>query len=225
MSERPLAQRPTGDASGEVTVAHEARVDGSRLGVYAALGATAGSVPLPWVPGALVRRVRGALVHDVAARHGVSLSSEAREVLSEPSDPESRSGVVSRAVRYAGKRIALRALAQVGPLRALWPLGQALRTYALGALLDRYLSQRPDDAAPRIEHGEALRVRRAIDGAILRILDTPAADVEAPRLPGDDARDATTAAVDGFLGAAAGLPSQMARRLEAAFDALLSASP
>src|SRR5579872_7048158 len=158
MSERPLAARPTGEPHSDVTVssgsgsARETHVDGSRLGVYAALGATAGSVPLPWVPGALIRRVRGALVHDVAARHGVSLSSEAREALSEPSNPESPAGIVSRAMRYAGKRIALRALAQFGPLRALWPLGQALRTYALGALLDRYLSQRPPDAPPRIDH-------------------------------------------------------------------------
>jgi hypothetical protein len=225
MSERPLVNRPTDGAPGAVVVARETGVDGSRLGVYAALGATAGSVPLPWVPGALVRRVRGALVHDVAARRGVSLSSEAREALANPADPESPVGVVGRAMRYVGKRIALRALTQVGPLRALWPLGQALRTYALGALLDRYLTRRPEGAPARIEQEEALRVRRAIDGAILRILDTPAAGAEAPHLPEEDARDPTTAAVDGFLGAAAGLPSQMARRLEAAFDALLSASP
>jgi hypothetical protein len=230
MSDRSIAHRPgelADAASGEVAVAasaREPRVDGGRLGVYAALGATAGSVPLPWVPGALVRRVRGALVHDVAARRGVSLSSEARETLSAPSDPEARGGVVSRAMRFAGKRMALRALAQIGPLRAIWPVGQALRLYALGALLDRYLAGRPEGSSSRIEHEEALHVRRAIDGAILRILDTHSEGDEEPRLA-DDSRDPTTAAVDGLLGAVAGLPSQMMRRLEAAFDALLSTEP
>src|SRR6202008_3528231 len=51
--------------------AHVSPVERSRLGVYAAIGASAGAVPLPWIPDVLVRRVRGALVHDVAVRPGL----------------------------------------------------------------------------------------------------------------------------------------------------------
>jgi hypothetical protein len=225
MSERPLEHR---EAPGELAAGH-AHVDGGRLGVYAAIGATVGTVPLPWVPGALVRRVRGALVHDVAGRHGLSLSPEARRVLADVSSPDSPDGTVTRALRYASKRLALRALTRVGPLRALFPIGQALQVYALGALLDRYLRTlrlvgSPDAASARIEREEALRVRRAIDHAIAGVLDAaPAGPDEAARV--DDGRDRVTALVDGLLGAAAGVPAQLMHRLYAAFDAQFSAAP
>jgi hypothetical protein len=203
------------------------RVDGGRLGVYAALGGAAGTVPLPWVPGALARRVRGALVHDVAMRHGLALSPEARQVLADPSspDPHSRapSATIVRALRYASKRLALRALTRAGPLRTLWPLGQAAQVYALGALLDRYLQSRPAGAT-RVEREEALRVRLAIDGAMSRVLD-PAPGESQAASPVDDARDRLTALVDGLLGTAAGVPEQLMHRLEVAFDALVTAAP
>jgi hypothetical protein len=203
------------------------RVDGGRLGVYAAIGATAGAVPLPWVPAVLVRRVRGALVHDVAVRHGLSLSSEARAVLADPSGPDAPSGKVVRALRYAGARLAFRALTRLGPLRALWPLGQALQVYALGALFDRYAAELRHADSQRLEHAEALRVRRAIDGAMARVLDAapPGAGESGEATDPDDPRDRATALVDGLLGAAAGLPGHVMHRLETAFDALLAAEP
>jgi hypothetical protein len=216
-----------GGARAEITESRdprEPRVDGGRLGVYAALGATAGTIPLPWVPAALVRRVRGALVHDVAVRHGLSLSPEARDLLADPAGPEEPHGVVTRAARYVGVRIALRALTRIGPLRAIWPLGHALRMYVLGYLFDRYLSARPGgDPSPgaRIDVGEARRVRQAIDAALVRATASTPATVDEPAVV-DDSRDATTAFVDGLIGAAAGVPSHLQRRLDTAFDALMS---
>jgi hypothetical protein len=197
------------------------RVDGGRLAVYAAIGATAGTVPLPWVPAALVRRVRGALAHDIAAHHGLSLSREARALLADTSTPDASEGtVVATALRYVGTRLAVRALARVGPLAALWPLRHAVRVYVLGYLLDRYLAARSEGAS-RVEEDEARRVRRAIDAAFVRATATSPAPLEEPAEE-DDQRDPTTVLVDGLLGAAAGVPSHLLRRLDAAFDDALA---
>ena len=195
-------------------------VDRSRLGVYAALGATAGAVPLPWVPDALARRVRGALVHDVAARHGLTLSRDAREVLADPSGSEGPRSLLAQALRFVGAKIALRAVTGLGPIGAIWPARSALQTYVLGHLFDRYLDVARTERTGRIEQDEARRVRLAIDSAIIRavtVVTAPAPD--AARV--DDDRDTTTAFVDGLLGAAAGLPERLLRRIEAAFDDLL----
>jgi hypothetical protein len=220
--EKPEEVRPAGPGA--------SRVDGGRLAVYAALGATAGTVPLPWVPAALVRRVRGALAHDVALRHGLALSREARDLFAEPSSPDvSEGGAVSTALRYLGRRLAVRALTRIGPFGAILPLRHAVRMYALGHLLDRYLAGRASalpapgvpSGAGRIEEGEARRVRRAIDAAFARATAVSPAPEEEPALQ-DDQRDASTVVVDGLLGAAAGVPSHLVRRLDAAFDAALA---
>lgn len=198
-------------------------VDRGRLGVYAAIGASIGSVPLPWLPDAFARRVRGALVHDVAARHGLSLTREAREVLAEPSGPDGPRGIVAQAVRFIGVRIALRVLAGFGPIALVWPLRRALDTYLLGHLFDRYLELSRTERAVRIDVEEARRVRLAIDRAVLRALTVVTAPIhEAPAI--DDQRDASAVFVDALLGVAAGLPAKVMRRLEAAFDELLTQS-
>src|SRR5580658_1808074 len=95
-------------------------VDRGRLGVYAAIGASLGSVPIPWLPDALARRVRGALVHDVAVRHGLSLTREARDLLAEPSGPDGPRGLLAQALRFFGARLALRALTSFGPIAFVW---------------------------------------------------------------------------------------------------------
>jgi hypothetical protein len=196
-------------------------VDRSRLAVYSILGASAGALPLPWIPDVLANRVRGALVHDVAARHGVSLTPEARAVLSEPWSPRVGRGLAAEALSYVGVRLALRVLARFGPVGLVWPLRYGLRTYVLGHLFDRYLDTGRTERAVRIDAQEAQRVRQAVEGAILRAVtvDAPAGDYPTPI---DDQRDASTAMVDGVLRLAAGLPDRLARRLEMAFDELLS---
>ena len=144
-------------------------VDRGRLGVYAAIGATVGAVPIPWVPDALARRVRGALVHDIAARHGLSLTQEARDVLAEPAGPDGPRSVLAQAVRFVGARVALRALTSSAP-RGRLAAPQRARTYVLGHLFDRYLELARTERAVRIDVEEARRVRLAIDGAFVRAL-------------------------------------------------------
>src|SRR5277367_4512385 len=74
-------------------------VDGGRLGVYAAMGAAVAAVPLPWLPDTLTRRVRGALVHDVAFRHGLSLTRDARDIFAEPLGPDGPRSLLAQAAR------------------------------------------------------------------------------------------------------------------------------
>ncbi len=188
-----------------------------RLGVYTALGATVAAVPFPWLPDALTRRVRGALVHDVAVRHGLSLTPGAREVLSEPSAPEAPRGFVSQAVRFFGLKLAARMLARMGPVALIWPVHTALRTYVLGRLFDRYLERWRTERAVRIDAEEARRVRSALDGALARAITVHVAPTE-ERAAVDDQREPMTALVDGLIGVAAGVPERLLRRLEVAFD-------
>ncbi len=196
-------------------------VEPSRLGVYAALGATASSMPLPWVPDSLSRRVRGALVQDIAMRHGLSLTRDARDVLAEPAGPDGPRSLVSQLGRYASGR-AVRVLSRVVTRRLglLWPLREALAVYTLGHLFDRYLESSRPTRAVRIDVEEARHVRQAIEGALARALTVVAPPPIEPTVI-DDQRDALTALVDGLLSAAAGVPSMLVHRLDVAFDELL----
>jgi hypothetical protein len=187
-----------------------------RLGVYSALGAGAGTVPLPWIPDTLARRIRGALVQDVTALHGLSLTPEARAVLCEPESAGPARGFVGQAVRFATGKL----LTRFTPLGFLPPLRSAAQTFALGHLLNRYLDSKRTERSARIDVEEARRLRKAIDESVLFAMraDLPA-DASSPRLaPADDQRDQVTQLVDGVIIAAASLPDWIVRRLNAAFD-------
>ena len=138
-------------------------VAAGRLGTYTVLGAAAGSVPLPWVPDVVARRVRGALAQDVAARHGLSLTPEARAIFSEPSGSEGPRGMLRQAAVFIGGKV----LARIGPFWLLAPVRSALSTFALGHLLHRYLSHARTDRSVRIDVEEARRVRGCIERAML----------------------------------------------------------
>jgi hypothetical protein len=194
-------------------------VDRGRLGIYAALGASVGSLPLPWLPDAFTRRVRGALLHDVVTRHGLSLTREARDVLSEPSGPDGPRGIVAQALRFFGGRLALRLATGFGPAGLLWPVRDALVTYLLGHLFDRYLDQLRTERAVRIDVEEARRVRAAIDGAVLRALTVVTPETREPTVI-DDQRGTSAVFSDAVLGMLAGLPARLILRVEAAFDEL-----
>jgi hypothetical protein len=196
-------------------------VEGGRLGVYAALGAGIAAVPVPWLPDSLVRRVRGAMVHDIAVRHGLSLTRDAREVLSEPLGPDGPRSLLSQAARFLGARYAVRTLTRFGPLAMVWPARAALRTFALGHLFDRYLELSRVERAVRVDVEEARQIRLAIDGALLRALTVDTAARPEPTTI-DDQRDGVTALIDGLLGVAAGVPERLLQRLDAAFDDLLT---
>ena len=183
-----------------------------RLGTYSALGAAAAAIPIPILPGSLATRVRGALVHDVCGRHGLSVTPEARRILSKPGLAEGPEGVFGMALRFATTRI----FSRLGPLTVLPPIRSALLTYAIGHLLSRYLDRRADRSV-RVDVDEARRVRRAIEPAIGRILSTSAPE-EDVGTPPEELRDPVTQATDGIIAAVASLPGTIVRRLEAAFD-------
>ena len=192
---------------------------GGRLGTYTMLGAASGIVPLPWVPDAIVRRVRGALVHDLTARHGLSLTPEARAVLIEPSGGDGTKGYVQQGVAFAVTRV----LGRFGPLGMLGPFRTALGTFVLGHLLERYLDTARVARSVRIDVEEARRVRRAIDQALIYALTTEGkGSRENPPFAPEDLRDQTTQIVDGVLISIASAPGWLVRRLDAAFDETLA---
>jgi hypothetical protein len=195
------------------------QLGGGRLGTYTIMGAATGVVPLPWVPDAIARRVRGALVHDIASRHGVSLTPEARKILVEPSGTEGSRGVLKHGVTFAVTRV----LGRFGPLAAIGPVRSALGTFVLGHLFHRYLDLCRAIRSVRMDVEEARRVRRAIDQALIYALTTeprPSRE-DAPYAP-EDLREQSTAVVDGVIIGIASLPGWVVRRLDAAFDEVLA---
>jgi hypothetical protein len=163
--------------------------------------------------------VRGALAHDITARHGLSLTPEARAVLADPLGGDGARGVLSQGVAFAVSRV----IGRFGPLSAIPPVRSALGTFVLGHLLQRYLETARTARAVRIDVDEARRVRRAIDQALVYALTTDAgASREDPPRAGEDLRDQTTQIVDGVLISVASLPGWLVRRLDAAFDDVVS---
>ncbi|HVH44840.1 MAG TPA: hypothetical protein VM925_20945 [Labilithrix sp.] len=192
---------------------------GGRLGTYTVLGAMSGVVPLPWVPDAIVRRVRGALVHDLTARHGLSLTPEARAILVEPGGTEGPRSYVKQGVTFAVTRV----LGRFGPLAMIGPVRTALGTFVLGHLFERYLDTARITRSVRIEVEEARRIRRAIDQALVYALTTEGkGSRENPPFGPEDLRDQTTQIVDGVFISIASAPGWLVRRLDAAFDETLS---
>ncbi len=212
-------------AGSEVATTHArppSRALVGQLGAFAVFGAAAGTLPLPWLPDALGRRVRGALVQDLAARHGVSLSAAARQVLAEPSSGGSanKPGALGQALSYLARKLLMR----FGPLAMLPPLRAGLATYVLGHLLDRYLgTPGVRDAGAVLEGPEAERLREAVDRAIIRVA-SPEAALDWPGVAAspEDVRDDVTRAIDGVLATVATVPSWLLHRLDAAFDDALA---
>jgi uncharacterized protein (DUF697 family) len=195
------------------------QLGGGRLGTYTVLGAACGIVPLPWIPDATVRRVRGALVHDLTSRYGLSLTPEARTLLVEPNGTEGPRGFLNQGVRFAVTKV----LGRFGPLAVIPPVRSALGTYVLGHLLQRYLETARTARSIRIDVEEARRVRRAIDQALVYALTTEARPSREDQPSAvEDLREHGEQVVDGVLISIASMPGWLVRRLEAAFDEVLS---
>jgi hypothetical protein len=186
-----------------------------RIAVYAALGGASGVVPFPWLPNALTRRLRGALAQDIASRHGLSLTKEARALLAEPEPREAARGLFGEAIRFASRKLFTR----FSPLAILPPVRGAAHVFALGHLLDRYIEKNRSLRSVRIDEEEAKLVRKGIDAAMMSVINPELAVERAPRLnAAEDLRDAPTQMLDGVIIAVAGLPEFLVRRLDAAFD-------
>ncbi len=214
MADDPLRRRDTS----ELATSPDTGATG-RLGTFSLLGALAGGMPLPWVPDAVERRVRGALAQDVVARRALSLSPEARLIFAEPAGPDGPRGVVGQARKWLARRLFVR----FGPLGLLPPVRAGLQTYVLGRLLARYVDTARHERAVRIDVEEARRIRRIIDHSLIHAL-TAELDPQRETLeaPPEDLRDDMTQLLDTFLIATAGVPSWLVRRLDAAFDDLIA---
>src|SRR3954464_7137668 len=84
-----------------------------RLAVLTAYAIAANAIPVPFVPERVLRRIRGAVVQDVVSRHGISLTSDARNILADPSSDQ-RTLLVR-----AAEGVARQLLKRIGPLSAL----------------------------------------------------------------------------------------------------------
>jgi hypothetical protein len=188
-----------------------------RLGLLTTFAVAATAIPLPILPDRLVVRVRGAIAHDTVTRHGLSLTTEARAVLAAP-------GGVDRAIAMrAAEMLLTTLLKRLGPLAAAVWLVRGVETFALGLLLDRYLSRARSERGARIQAPEAQHVRSLINRAIVRAM-SPNLHPAIATLPGpvDDVRNEWTRWIDAALLTGAALPSYVERRLEAAFDQVLA---
>jgi hypothetical protein len=165
----------------------------------------------------MLSRVRGALLHDLAASHGLTLTREARDALSDPRGPKPTRRLAFRALQIVGERLARRTVGAFGPIAFLRPLRGATQTYILGRLFDRYLQGRPTDAGHAIDAEEAFRIRSAIDAALVR-----AFTVGADAASGESDVDPAAGFADRMLQHMARIPERLTRRLDAAFDDLIS---
>jgi hypothetical protein len=191
-----------------------------RLAVLTAYAVAATAIPVPFLPDRVIVMVRGAVVHDVMARHGLSLTSDARAVLAEP-DSETRTRLI-----HAAESVARRLLRRLRPLGVITAASRGVELYALGLLLERYLSTIRVEGAVRMHLEEARLVRDAIDRAVLRSLSPTLRPSPVTLGEGvEDLRDEFTRWIDAVLLTSAALPSYLERRLEAAFDAIVAETP
>ena len=169
---------------------------------------------LPILPDRIVDRVRGAVAHDTVARHGYSLTTDARAVLAAPG------GLDQAMAMKAAQALVTTILRRLGPLAAVVLVARGLETFALGHLLDRYLAT---ERGVRIQADEARHVRSLIDRALVRSF-SPNLHPAIATLPGpvEDVRDEWTRWTDAVLLTTATLPSYVERRLEAAFDQVIA---
>lgn len=189
-----------------------------RLAILTGFAAAAAAIPIPVVPDRFVARVRGALVHDVAARFGLSLAPEARALLAGSNEPPGRA-LARRAAALIGRRV----LGRAGPLAVLGSAMSAFEVYALGHLLERYLREVRPSGAVRVSADEARRMRDVVDRATARaLMPTLSPAPEGRDAPIEDLRDGLTRWVDSVLLTGASLPGYLQRRLDQAFDEVLS---
>jgi hypothetical protein len=177
-----------------------------------------GIIPLPFVPSRVLTNVRGAVVHDVARRHNLYLTNDARQILAAADSPDPRRARFIGLAAFVTRRL----LRRLGPLWFFTPTFTALETFALGHLFGRYLEHARKQATVRVQADEARYVRARIDRALLRTLSP---DVHARRdLPPDvatehDDRDDIARIIDWALLSSASFPAYIIRRMEMAFDA------
>ncbi len=191
-----------------------------RLAILSGLAVAASAIPIPFVPERLVATVRGSVVQDVAARHGLSLTRDARAALAEARGEAPARLLARRLLGVLSKTV----LRRVGPLGFLTATATSLEVFALGHLFERWVEHHRGSRSVRIHESEARRIRAFVDRATVHALSP---SVTAKQLPPsaavEDLRDESTKIVDAVLLNAAGLPGWVVRRLDAAFDEVVTA--
>ena len=190
-----------------------------RLAILTGLSLAASAIPVPLLPDRIIYQIRGAIAQDIAARHGLSLTGDARRALAESSHESPMRDVLKRGVGFLSRTF----VKKLSPLSTFFTASAAVEVFAVGHLFDRYLERHRGSKAVRINNEEAKAVRKLIETSIVRAL-SPSHRVDAlPLLPPvEDLRDEFTRWVDTLILASAGLPAYVERRLDSAFDALIA---
>ncbi|WP_233561423.1 MULTISPECIES: hypothetical protein [Sorangium] len=212
MSSEPAANKPS---AAQVTPGGQP--SGGRLAVLTAFAVGASWIPVPVLPDRMLLRIRGAIAQDTVARHGLSLTTDARTLLAQP-------GAEQTPIRKAAQLVTKEVLRRLNPALALAAAARGLEVYALGHLLNRYITRFRRTSAVRIHADEARWIRDAIERAVRRSL-SPSLRPDATVLPSgaEDLRDEFTRWIDAFLLAGAAVPEYIERRLDAAFDEIAAA--
>ncbi|HTJ81751.1 MAG TPA: hypothetical protein VL400_08490 [Polyangiaceae bacterium] len=206
MSDRAVAASPRPPASG-------------RLAILSGLSLAASAIPVPFLPDRVVFQIRGAVVQDIAARHGLSLTTDARRILAEASSESPVRDVLKGALGFLSKTV----LRRLGPLAAVMSAAAAVEVFTLGHLFERYLDRHRGSNTVRIHADEARALRKLVDAAAVRAISPALRPDPVPLLPGvEDLRDEFTRWVDTVLLLSASLPGYVERRLDTAFDALVA---
>src|SRR5262249_21221865 len=154
----------------------------------------ASTIPVPFLPDRVLLRIRGAIVQDVVSRHGISVTSDARNILAEPSLDQRKLLV------RAAEGVARQLLKRIGPVGVVTSISSGVEVYALGHLLDRYLRESRPSATVRMHLAEAQQLREAIDKALKRALSPTLQPSETTLASSpEDLRDAFTRWVDAAL--------------------------
>ncbi len=206
MADSDVASSPRSPASG-------------KLAILTGLSLAASAIPLPLLPDRLIFQIRGAIAQDVAGRHGLSLTTEARRVLAESGSDSPMRDVLKRGLGFLSKTF----VKKLSPLSAVFTASSAFDVFATGHLLERYLERHRGSKSVRIQVEEAAALRKLIESAIVRAFSPALKSTPMPILPPvEDLRDEFTRWMDTMLMLGAGLPGYVERRLDAAFDALVA---
>lgn len=191
-----------------------------RLAVLTGMSLAASVLPVPFLPDRVLRQVRGVVAHETASRHGVSLTTDARDALAEPQTDDAMRNVLRKGFEFLVRRV----LRRLGPLAPLASALRAFEVYALGHLLERYFQQHRAQASVRLGVDEARALREAVDEAVLRTFHPTTSPRRLLVSEGvEDLRDEFTRWLDSLIIAGATLPSYLERRLDAAFEQAVAA--
>jgi hypothetical protein len=190
-----------------------------RLAILTGLSLAASAIPIPLLPDRVVFQIRGAIAQDVAARHGLSLTTDGRKALAEHSLESPVRETLKRGLGFLSKTF----IKKLSPLATFFTATAAVEVFAIGHLFDRYLDQHRGSKSVRITGEEARAVRKLIDASILRALSPSLQPSAVPLLPPpEDLRDEFTRWIDTVILMGAGLPAYLERRLDSAFDTVIA---